>query len=587
MAYGDVDALSEYAGAPITRPRNFDWQHGWIPSARVIKSPEQIVGSDGRSRFRKSWTYLVARDDQAAALRKFGYSSTHAIGLPIVYVPGFSERIRQPDSLLAVPHHSTDESNSSLLLHHKFANIVSGYSACYRQLSVLVHALDWNRGVQKIYESAGLTAIRGASENDVTSLTRIARILSTYETIVSNHLGSPIAYAAYLGAKVSIVGHYPVPNIKPLSEQVYYRNCIECIEEALRWESAWRSRPELAFLLREPSSAETAHDWGRMEVGADHKLTPEAVKDLFFSLNESSTQSTPRKLLHFPASLLSQPLKHTLHVRLKLARRGLKAIRRTRIATSFFLADGEKRFRNIGRFILGISRSDRRVRLSATKSAGDFEVRLRTSDFESVKQHFVRDDLKQLALDISSADIILDVGSHTGYSTLRMRALNSAARILVMENNWENIQVVRRNTARLQNVSVVYGSLVSTDDDAPLTEPGVSDWLPSEVSDDISTVSQSDTLQKVSWSQLMKWCNSTGGSVFLRFHVDESEAAIFSRLGEEILATCDAIVISIRDNDPTVSGQVLLTLVDLHRKFEFDMSEAGNLLALRNIVLAR
>ena len=112
LPYGAYQLAARYCG--LSKPVRWfegEWQHGWNPTDNV-SHPEVITSTDGLSRHRRAThTFLVARDDEATALRRFGYRSVHAVGLPIVYQPKVQVD-RLPGSLLVMPVHSLGTPNT-------------------------------------------------------------------------------------------------------------------------------------------------------------------------------------------------------------------------------------------------------------------------------------------------------------------------------------------------------------------------------------------------------------------------------------------------------------------------------------------
>lgn len=588
VAYGDLRALSRYAGISVSLPKNTEWQHGWIPSSRTIDSPEQIVGSDGRSRFRKSWKYLVARHDQAEQLRAFGYPFAYAVGLPIVYVPRPDDDFRRRESLLAVPHHSSVDSVNGMVSHQDFAEYLEAQVQHFAESAVLIHAIDWTQAVQEVYERAGLRTIRGADPDDSESLTRVVSLLSTFETVVSNNLGSPIAYAAYLGAKVAVVGSPPTPDLNHLYKNVFYRNCIEGTVEAIRWEAWWRRQPELEFLLRNPMDAQTAVEWGAFEVGAQHRLEPNDVRTCFADISATrdrplhGIEVSPRRLIPLPH--LRHLLRRILRRIRKRAKKYFRAIQRSHFLTVASLASGTERLVNLWNFCLGLTGVKRVIRLSADKAAADFEVRMHSSDIDNVVQHFARDEFSELRDEISRASLILDVGAYCGYATLRMREINPTAHIVLLEPRHDHVKIALRNTEAIKNITVLHGALWISGDFVDLAETEEGGWS--------STIIQAQWLNSqpvhrspvISWSTLASSFGLNAAKrVFAKLDVEGSEAAILSHFGEDILAACDTLVIEVHDWYEGLAAQVLGTLASLRVAFEFDMSEAGEFLVLRNI----
>jgi len=272
----------KHAGAELFFPKHYEWQHGWFPREFQAISPEHVVGTDGKSRYRKAQPYLVGRTDHASILTQAGYPLVLPIGLPICYVHvDFVPRV--PASLLVVPTHATRDTPVHKMRHDRIASQAERLKSSFRTVGVMLHGEDVARGIAPCYAKRGLTVIRGASPNDSTSLERVAQVFSSYETVLVDGLSSPVVYAAYFGARVSIMPEEPEYLFEGIRrfDSILYRNCLRCAVDAHEFYGSWRTVSSLQFLLRDPHQAVSAKDWAQKELGDEFKLTPDEAQDLF------------------------------------------------------------------------------------------------------------------------------------------------------------------------------------------------------------------------------------------------------------------------------------------------------------------
>ena len=584
--YGNEEVLSAYAGRRAILPPRTAWQHGWIPSFTRILTPEQIVGEDGLSRFRKDWTYYVAREDQAEALRDFGYSSVHAIGLPIVYTARVEETGRRAGSLLAVPHHSGPKSIASPHAHQVFARYLKDRMPDFSSVTVLIHGWDWQMGVGTVYEALGLNAIRGAQRSDTNSLERICRLFSTHETVLSNEPGSAIAYAAFLGARVAVGGVAP-PSSAPSSggssalEYKPGRNSIDLIVAAHQSEH-WQSEPTLQFLTREPIDAETAIDWGRFEVGEDCRRAPEEIAELFgmpAALEEEQIiQPSPR--VKFSAATRARAARYRSSLVQSLPS-SVRHVARS-AATAASLEKGPRAFTNACRILALELSSKPHVSLSASGAASRLSVSRDPSDLQAAHRIFVEDPLVSIRNLVASAESICVVGAHCGYSVARIRMLNRTAQLTAVEPRDDFADRLQASLDSAAQVRVVRKAL--------WTESGVVDVAEADGRGTSTTVLRSawDAASPVFRVQAMSWEHfsqefippSTRSLVFLS--VEGAEGELFRHAGSSIIAACETCVVSVKQN-AEVMKSLLEGLIDAYEKVVFDMVTIGDFLVLRRV----
>src|SRR5438132_3263931 len=275
--YGASAVAALYCGFqnPPTTPRGY-WMHGWGPRQWLeLGSPELYFGlCDLHGKNDYHW---VGRLDEEDLLRRHGYSNAKAIGLPIVYV-GHKEIARRPGSLLVMPAHSSDDSTSDWRFE-EYAEAIERIRAHFSEVCVCIHPSCWEHGYWlEAFKRRGFPMVAGALYTDRNALERMYRLLSSFEYVTTNSAGSHIAYAAYLGAKVSIYGPYAelgatnfnnIPAHLPLKDRWVWANS----ERTMR-----QYYPEL---FCHPLAAKQRTDWGRYEVGHDNKVTPAQLRSLF------------------------------------------------------------------------------------------------------------------------------------------------------------------------------------------------------------------------------------------------------------------------------------------------------------------
>src|SRR5262249_43052666 len=232
VSYGAQFIAAKYCGFVEPRWMNGEWQHGWHPVEHNIH-PELVVVNTGNRRDRRGIDrFWVARRDQAAYLRLHGYKRVEGIGLPIVYLL-HPEVERETRSLLVVPVHSMSYTTHSWDFD-RYADEIAQIAGRFSRVVACVHPACFQKDYWVIsFRNRGIPVISGAELTDRNSLLRMAVLLSRFEFMTTNGLGSHLVYAAYYGAKPSIFGSIASHAPTDFSEDLFYRNCPEILQATL------------------------------------------------------------------------------------------------------------------------------------------------------------------------------------------------------------------------------------------------------------------------------------------------------------------------------------------------------------------
>jgi len=275
--YGAAALTASYCGLKkVPRHLRGYWQHGWIASYRLPLPPALIVdhsvSPDGYC-----W---VARKDEEACLRAAGFRHVTAIGLPVVYLPPRPIR-RRPDSLLVMPAHSLSYTTCSRKFD-EYAESIAAIRDEFSEVVVCVHPSCWKHGYWvDAFRKRGFPVVVGASFKDRNALERVRHLLSSFEYVVANNLGSQLAYAAYFGAKPSIYGPYAAFREEDFNNDPVYRRNPGLLAIALKSVSEEELRRNHPWLFCHPREAEACVEWGRFEVGEANKISPRTMRSLF------------------------------------------------------------------------------------------------------------------------------------------------------------------------------------------------------------------------------------------------------------------------------------------------------------------
>jgi len=199
--YGFAYMLALQQNLPVV-PRSFaDWNHGWIWNDDII--PDQIIDVPN---CRKNLSIVVGNSNEGNCLQAEGYTNVVIGGLPFAYVPHQNKRPISGALAAFLPHSSEAQKFDVILVDYLdyLASCVTDFSEIY----VIVYWLDNSDFLQDEIKRRKLKCVLGAKPDDRDSLIRIRNILEYCPYVTSNTMGSHIAYALYVGCRVSICGNY-------------------------------------------------------------------------------------------------------------------------------------------------------------------------------------------------------------------------------------------------------------------------------------------------------------------------------------------------------------------------------------------
>jgi hypothetical protein len=166
-------------------------------------------------------------------------------------------------------------------------------------VSLASHRIDDNFIDECVSECIrrALIPLRGAIAEDANSLVRIKYILSSFEQITTNCLGSHIAYSLAVGARVSIAGKFFRTSDLILKESSIHKKLIKLFENLfgkekalLEIENLYNSFDESSvrtilgkFFVKHINSGISDVELGRKLCGSDYILPVNIVNSIFVS----------------------------------------------------------------------------------------------------------------------------------------------------------------------------------------------------------------------------------------------------------------------------------------------------------------
>ena len=160
--------------------------------------------------------------------------------------------------------------------------------------------------------------------DDSNSLSRMRMLFEMFEHVTTDRYGSHVAYALYLGAKVSIWGP-----TEPLTREYFLRDGLwrrfpDAIDRLLSGENIRKSDRLLGRFRVHPSNGVIDRELGAQMVGHDNRLLPEdlrrefrwqlpfrAAKTAASRVRRSLPWRAARKVYRLGSRLLERPSKPT------------------------------------------------------------------------------------------------------------------------------------------------------------------------------------------------------------------------------------------------------------------------------------
>ena len=291
--YGANGIAARYCGlAASDRSVPGYWMHGWVPEyhnvAPILIALHKRKTSANDSEYlrqigdeRERVPQFVSRLDQADYLRAHGYGHVEAIGLPVTYLSA-RHVPRASGSLLVLPPHGHKSHGPGDPLAEEYAAAIADLKARFERIVVGLTEDDFVKEEWvTAFDRHGIDVVITAQQSDQGTIVRLAEILSTFEYVTTNGFGSQIAYAAYFGAKVSVYGPYANFSHERMASIEAIRTFPELLDQAVYLCGEDALRRHYPFLFVEPDRAVPLTDWGAREVGAQNRVSPEALAGLF------------------------------------------------------------------------------------------------------------------------------------------------------------------------------------------------------------------------------------------------------------------------------------------------------------------
>ncbi len=192
------------------KPR-VSWVHGWkwydLDDFRQLGL---------KSISMKYKTIVVTNNAQKCLLQGFGFKRIHVGGLPFAYALNLRQSLiklndcyEDRDTLIVLP-----KSQPHQKVRDGFQNMIDYVcdNRSIKQRSVFcVFESDLQRShCKSAIEASGVPFVVGAAIDDANSLSRMVRIYSSFQKVITNTIGSHIPYSLACGASIRFEGPYDV-----------------------------------------------------------------------------------------------------------------------------------------------------------------------------------------------------------------------------------------------------------------------------------------------------------------------------------------------------------------------------------------
>ena len=259
-----------YVDAPVSQVA---WQHGW--GFGPITDPREIIGEETHRD-----AFFVSNQSIAAFLQIHGFNAI-ATGLPLVYVDDLETPVeRLSNSLLVMPAHTSKQSKHSID-ELDYVNRIAEMAASFDHVLVCVSQQCFDKGYWvESFREIGIDSIIGAGIDDGNALLRMRRLLSQFEVMTSNAIGSHFVYAGHCGCRLSLTEPFHRIIKADIAAAPFYQANPELLDCVMNRTSKESIEAHFPHLLAEPINAKTAKEWADREIGVDCRLTDKRIASL-------------------------------------------------------------------------------------------------------------------------------------------------------------------------------------------------------------------------------------------------------------------------------------------------------------------
>lgn len=291
--YGNATVLKQYCGLS----QDYAIQ-GVLPHSPCISSKIWEIEKTHPFRAR-----FLLSETQREVYRKQTDRDLYVIGSPLLYAERLldqelDEIRRHAKGTLVFPAHSTHHITSGFD-HERFIERIKGVHDSEQPITVCLYWRDIQLGRHQEYLDAGLNCTTAGHMFDKQFHFRLLKIIASHRLALTNRMGASSLYAAAFGLPVRFTNL----EVELMADHERFRR--EISPKDLPIVESFMA----AASLGGATMLTTQQQLGLESMGSQNLLTPEAMKDLFLSV-ESIQHGKPQ--FTFPGLALEQPISKTL-----------------------------------------------------------------------------------------------------------------------------------------------------------------------------------------------------------------------------------------------------------------------------------
>ncbi|WP_024546855.1 hypothetical protein [Picosynechococcus sp. NKBG15041c] len=162
-----------------------------------------------------------------------------------------------------------------------YAQQIEELKTQFSSIIVCLHRSCIEKGYwTKEFEKRGIPWIPGADLYDRNALKRIKILLSSFEYMTTNTIGSHIIYSNFCGCKTSVFGEFAKSSPEDYQQAPLYQKFPELLEVIQHFFSEEYNREQFPFLFCHPKESATYQDWAADKLGAVFQKSPDEMVKL-------------------------------------------------------------------------------------------------------------------------------------------------------------------------------------------------------------------------------------------------------------------------------------------------------------------
>lgn len=274
--YGASDCIARSLGLPRPLYTRATWIHGWY--SYLPEFHQEIVTSE-----QKDIANLVINADMVRILNNNGYKNPIAAGAPFLYARSDHPQ-RDKDSIIVfVPHSTVCTTLETCKTKQPYIDDIVSLKKVFRRVVVSVGGADVLHGnwIRELDEN-NIPWVTGAWIFDRNAYVRLHTLFHYFGYATTNNIGSHIPYACYCGCKMSLWGDTDDTAMRKQEKQhPFYKKNPQILERYKHIDRIAEFRQNNPAFFVRPDQATTHREWACIELGEQHKKTPEEIARIF------------------------------------------------------------------------------------------------------------------------------------------------------------------------------------------------------------------------------------------------------------------------------------------------------------------